>query len=258
VAIVELTRGYVAVIDDEDAERVGEFFWQAKVLKSGDVYANRIEPDVAGKRHAVTMHRFILGDLAIGLLVDHRDGNGLDNRRRNLRLASTRQNAENRAGYVRRTREAGGFLGIWLDRKSGLWVASIHAGEVLPDGCRRKISLKVWRTPEEAARAYDAAAAHFYGEFAALNFPDERPRPYDPNEHGTSFHTAESRAAVYRATIARVAKRGVEHHFAKLNPDLVREIRASAESSSAIASKLGLDRSTVQRARDGRCWKEVV
>ena len=109
----------------------------------------------------IRMHRLIL-NAKPGELVDHWDGNGLNNRRRNLRPATNSQNLHNR----RRTRAKSGFCGVWRSGKSSVpWVASIHVKN-------KAIYLGRFETPEEAARVYDAAAKEHYGEFASLNFKE--------------------------------------------------------------------------------------
>jgi len=101
------------------------------------------------------MHRFITG----WSYIDHIDGNGLDNRRQNLRPANESTNGANRAISSNNT---SGFKGVVRSRTK--WGAVIT-----PSG--RKVWLGTFLTPEDAARAYDAAAAVYFGEFARLNFP---------------------------------------------------------------------------------------
>lgn len=261
MATVDLGRNAVALVDDEDAEQLSRHHWYLTEtrLKNGVArYAHSMMYTGGSRRRPVSMHRFLIGTVSGKLHIDHINGDGLDNRRSNLRVCTPRQNAENKQRYMRARRDAGAFVGVYQDKSSGLWVAEIHAGAEMPSGQRKKVSLKCWSTPDDAARAYDRAARHFFGNGAPLNFPGEVPAPYDPHERGTSNLTSEARAAISRAALAKVAKRGVEHHFAKLTPELVREIRSSSESSSSIATRLGLHKSTVQRARSGRFWKEVV
>lgn len=110
-----------------------------------------------GKRRTVRLHRLITGALA-GDIVDHVNGNGLDNRRENLRICTPAENARNRRRWERAPTE---FKGI--TRRRGKWRAQICV-----DGRVRTIG--EFKTAEEAARAYDAAARTHFGEFARTNF----------------------------------------------------------------------------------------
>lgn len=99
-----------------------------------------------------------------GMEVDHIDGDGLNNRRVNLRIVTHRQNIWNRKKNVNPTSSK--FKGVSLYKKSGRWVAYIAA-----HGKRRHIGY--FDDEEAAARAYDAEARRLHGEFACLNFPGE-------------------------------------------------------------------------------------
>lgn len=154
---IPLTQGYEAIVDDEDFDLVSRFKWAVGTNKSGNYYAvtsQRTPPKFT------RMHRLILGLRSIPPWVDHKDGNGLNNRRDNLRIATPTQNSGNRK--PQKTKHGHGFKGIFLRRKK--WQASIfHDG--------RRIRLGMFLTPELAARAYDAKAKEIHGEFARLNFP---------------------------------------------------------------------------------------
>jgi hypothetical protein len=100
------------------------------------------------------MHRLVLGVLP-GQLVDHIDGNTLDNRRTNLRVATARQNAMNR-------RAVGRVPYSGVRREGGQFVAFISPN-------RLQICLGRFKTAEQAAAAYNAAAQRCYGEYARLN-----------------------------------------------------------------------------------------
>jgi hypothetical protein len=158
---IPLTQGQVAVIDDEDAERVLAYKWSATWCKRGRRwYAVRsVGPE--NSRGSIRMHRFIL-DAPPNQKVDHINQDGLDNRRSNLRFATNSQNGCNRkATRISST----GLKGVWPNRITGRFGARIqHLG------VRRHLGY--YDTAEAAARAYDEAARRLHGEFACLNFPE--------------------------------------------------------------------------------------
>jgi hypothetical protein len=162
---IPLSRGMTAIVDDEDFERVSQFKWCVTCHKERnppDYYARRsIWCKQTKKSITVLMHRFIL-NAPPDKHVDHRDGNGLDNRRANLRLVTPAQNQQN----LRRQQGKTGFRGVQYDQRKRRHYARIKANN-------QKIWLGFFDSAEEAARAYDAAAIEHHGEFARLNFPNE-------------------------------------------------------------------------------------
>lgn len=154
---IPLTQGLFATVDDSDLEMVSKFRWHAFCPKDGQTsYASAHDPCKAQKK--MFMHRLIM-DATKGVVVDHINGDGLDNRRINLRVASVAQNAWN----VRsKDRPRAGYHGVII--QSGKYLGSIMAhGNTLRTA--------VYDTPEEAAAARDALARLHHGEFATLNFP---------------------------------------------------------------------------------------
>jgi len=152
---IPLTRGLVALVDDEDYDRLSAYRWQAAGGDGTRVYARRVDPHHAGGR--IYMHREVLGAKGC-FVVDHIDGNTLDNRRSNLRVCTQRDNAKNVSARhtlkgIRRTPE-------------GRWAARITVDY-------REIHLGHFDNPAAAARAYDSAAMERFGAFARLNFPNE-------------------------------------------------------------------------------------
>jgi len=159
---IELTRGYVALVDDQDYERVIRFNWYAHVDKQ-HVYAARSLPWAGGKRRPEYLHRFILGAPS-DIHVDHRNRNTLDCRRDNLREATQAQNMQNRGKF--RTNRTG-YKGVDFFTQCGKWRAQIKVHG-------KTMHLGLFSTPEDAARAYDATARREYGEFAWTNFGSGR------------------------------------------------------------------------------------
>lgn len=109
------------------------------------------------------MHHIIMGKQGKGAYIDHINRDKLDNRRENLRIVSATQSASNTAPVVG---SSSVYKGVWLRKKYGTWIA-----EISPNG--KKIHLGSYKTPEQAARAYDKAAIEYFGEYAYLNFPNE-------------------------------------------------------------------------------------
>jgi hypothetical protein len=142
------------LIDREDGERVLSYpgGWLAH-KEAGGIYVYCR----AQQLRVVRLHRFII-EAPDGSLVDHANGNSLDNRRCNLRLATAQQNCWNS-----KPRGASGLKGVWLHRHSGLWTGTIRS----PSGHRQSIGY--FRDPLDAAEARDKLAADFHGEFAWLN-----------------------------------------------------------------------------------------
>lgn len=161
---IPITKGYVALVDDEDFDWLSQWKWQARFIPGRTVYAQRTQrltPGVHGLRKTITMHRAIM-NAPDGLDVDHVNLDGLDNRRANLRLCTPSQNAYN-VGV--RPHSRSGYKGVRFHKQSGLWRARITVAGVV-------ISLGYHNTAEDAARAYDAAARREHGAFARVNFPD--------------------------------------------------------------------------------------
>lgn len=153
IAYVPLTKGLEAVIDAIDAELVGQWNWHASMSASGHVYALR-NNNADGVRRTVAMHVQIMGLDASRREVDHRDGDGLNNRRANLRHCTHAENMRNRM-LDRRNRF--GAKGVWASR--GKFRASIKF-----EG--KTIHLGTFQTQQEAAAAYLGAAKALFGDFA--------------------------------------------------------------------------------------------
>jgi hypothetical protein len=158
---VPLTNGQVAIIDDEDAERVLAYKWFAKWCRRGRRWYAIRAVGPANRRRSIPMHRFIL-DAPPNKRVDHINQDGLDNRRSNLRLATNSQNGCNRKAM---RNNSTGLKGVWPNRQRGKFGARIqHLGI--------RYHLGYYDTAEAAARAYDEVAQRLHGEFACVNFPE--------------------------------------------------------------------------------------
>lgn len=147
------------LVDDEDYDWLIGYSWCRNPGGKTDYAVARVDGRVQ------QMHRLILRPPP-GLKVDHRNGNGLDNRRSNLRLATARQNQQNQSLNSRNT---SGFKGVSLVR--GKRLDRPYHAYIQHEGRTR--SLGHFATGDAAARAYDRAARELFGEFAFLNFPLE-------------------------------------------------------------------------------------
>lgn len=160
---IPLTGGYIAIVDDEDFERVSEFKWRAKTqVQRRTVYAIRSVRREDGGWTTEGLHRFILSP-PHGITVDHIDRNGLNNRRENLRFATTNENGQNRRKGINNT---SGYMGVSWHKGTGKWRAQISVNG-------RDKHLGYYEFPIEAAKARDKTARELHGKFASLNFPDE-------------------------------------------------------------------------------------
>lgn len=151
---VILTRGKTALVDSADAAWAGQWNWCA--YRGPREYWYAVRTDYAGSAQAtVRLHRALLSAPA-ELEVDHRNGDTLDNRRSNIRLATPTQNRQNVRRGVKNT---SGYKGVTWYAKQRKWGARVTA--------RGKVHfLGLFAFPADAHAAYCAAAAEMYGEFA--------------------------------------------------------------------------------------------
>ncbi len=145
---IALTRGKVALVDPEDYDTLNDFKWYAH-KESNLFYAVR-------NSNSIRMHRVIM-QASDQEEVDHRNRNGLDNRKVNLRIANRSQNAAN----SRVVHGKSGFRGVTWQKASRKWQAQISVG-------KKTKYLGVFNTPEEAHEQWRAAAKEAFGEFAAI------------------------------------------------------------------------------------------
>lgn len=156
VAIVPLTQGFVATIDREDIHLIDGHLWAA-LRRGSKWYAGR-SIWRSGTNDVQLMHRVILA-AKTGELIDHRDGNGLLNRRFNLRLATQSQNAMNSGPH---SNSKSGVKGVHWSKQHGRWKA-----EICSNGIRTHLGL--FDQLEEAAAVYNSACLDLHGEFAKLS-----------------------------------------------------------------------------------------
>jgi hypothetical protein len=143
----------VALVDDEDYEKLAKHKWFL-VKNHNAFYAIRKSLTSDGRRSSIAMHQEVL-DMP-SKAIDHKDRNGLNNQKHNLRLVTTKQNTINAKMYKN---NKSGYKGVSWCRLNKRW--------------RAQLSCKLigwYDSKEEAARAYDKAAKEKFGEYATLNF----------------------------------------------------------------------------------------
>ncbi len=156
---LQLTQGYFTILDDEDYETYKIYNWQ--IRKAGNnYYAQTIIDKIPNLLHNLIMKNK-------DLYVDHINGNGLDNRKENLRLANSSTNQANRRKYKKINKHSE-YKGVSKDItcKYKIWTSMIMKD-------RKCYNLGRFYAEIEAAEAYDKKAKELFGEYAYLNFPGE-------------------------------------------------------------------------------------
>jgi len=159
---IYLGEGRFTIVDPHDFYWFNNFHWCLK-QNGPRLYAVRLIGASDNRTRILSLHREIM-KAPPTLLVDHRNGNGLDNRRDNLRLATHSQNQCNKGKS--RSNSSSRFIGVYFEKRSGRWVAKI----VLHG---KRIWLGRFTDELSAAHAYDKAALEYHKDFARLNFPNQ-------------------------------------------------------------------------------------
>lgn len=147
-----LSRGKVTKIDLEDFYEVSRHKWQLSGPHNGKFYAMK-------RPSCLKLHRFIM-KAQDGVEIDHKSGDGLDNRKSNLRIATHSQNMANRK---RPSTNKTGFKGVYFSSSNRKFNATIQVN-------KRTKWLGKFDDPKKAAMAYDKAARIYFGEFSRTNF----------------------------------------------------------------------------------------
>lgn len=162
---IELTKGMSAIVDESDYEKLVNFKWQAHRENNGHYAVCSVRQD-NGKYKQFRMHRMILNISDSRIFIDHKNGNTLDNRKENLRIASYGENSRNLSKKLKNN--TSGYRGVGLasgsEKRSKPWAARIKLNGKLKH-------LGYFTTAEDAAKAFDKAAKELFGEFCGkLNF----------------------------------------------------------------------------------------
>ena len=157
---IKLSLGQFAIVDDEDFEYLSQWVWHAQPSR-GTYYAVRSGKPINGKRQQIRMHRVILHLKDSQLIADHKDRNGLNNQKSNLRVVNVHQNNMNKKGH---SGSKSKYKGVsWYERNKK-WGARIRVKG------SPQVFLGLFKTEEEAAKKYDQVVSKYHGEFAYLNF----------------------------------------------------------------------------------------
>lgn len=157
---IELTCGYVTIIDDNDYVDVSKHHWYTH--ECGNSYYAR--GCINGKE--VLLHRFLLKP-KISENIDHIDGNGLNNIKSNLRIADKHFNGANRKKDKTHKGKPCASIYKGVTKNNGRWECSIR-------NQYNDVFLGCFTSEEDAGRAYDVAALKYFGKYARLNFPIEK------------------------------------------------------------------------------------
>ena len=158
---ISLTQDQIALVDDEDFERINQFRWCASWdSKAESFYA--VRRDGAG---TMQMARFTTG-CPDDMMVDHKNHDTLDNQKHNLRVCTSNQNSMNRKKSANCSSR---YKGVSWDSTARKWKAMIGLRDIFDQYYMKYLG--TFKIEEDAALAYDEAAWHYFGEFAYLNFP---------------------------------------------------------------------------------------
>jgi len=148
-----LNKGLSTIVDDKDYAELVQYNWHV-IMIDRIQYAERKE----GKKN-IRIHRQIMNPTKTNV-VDHINGNGLDNRRSNLRICTPNQNRCN--VHAKDSTKTSIYLGVCWDKRDEIWKAQIQKNG-------KKINLGNYKAEREAAIAYNLAARVLFGKFANIN-----------------------------------------------------------------------------------------
>jgi hypothetical protein len=155
---IQLPKDKFTLVDDDDYEMLSKFKWNVYKYKHVSYVYRQIRVD--SKIKAILMHREVMGVSDNSILVDHKDHDGFNNQKSNLRLANKIQN-----GYNRNKNKVANskYKGVCWSKTNKKWMAQICVNT-------QRMHLGFFADEIEAAKVYDVAAMKHHGEFANINF----------------------------------------------------------------------------------------
>lgn len=214
-----------ALVDDEEFEELSKYSWQVvKAPKATALfYAVRNNPN--GKPFRIQMHNHIM-KLEKGFIVDHLNGNGLDNRKANFRICTEKENCYNKPSR-------GGssiYKGVYYQKSVNKWASQLKKDY-------KTYKLGYYENEIEAALAYDKLAREFYGNTVRLNFPEENELPSAVYTNNVSTDLEKWNASfIKRNEILSNENQPKLRGFALLTPEQ-RKLNASAGGRAVPAHK---------------------
>ena len=152
--IIKLTKNYITLIDNEDFEKVINLKWYAHKSTKNKIYAAHKNSKM------IYLHRYIMNITEKKVIIDHINGNTLDNRKQNLRVCSQNQNTKNRVKVLHKNK----YKGVFKINKN---LKKPYMAQIMVN--QKSLYLGYFKTNKEAAAAYNKAAIQYFGEFVNLN-----------------------------------------------------------------------------------------
>lgn len=157
---LQLTKGEVALVDDDDFYWLNQWRWHSIAIKGKSYVFRSRKNNHLGLSSRAYLHRIVMRTEDPNLVVDHIDGNPFNNQKCNLRVCTKLENGKNVTSHKGSSSK---FLGVSWDKQRKKWSAQLtHKGKV--------VYSQRFESEEDAARAYDSKARVFHGTFANLNF----------------------------------------------------------------------------------------
>lgn len=195
---------FPVLVDDSDFESLSKHNWYLQVTRHHDKFYAYTVIKREGKRRSVKMHRLIMGE-DIPFPIDHKDGNGLNNQRDNLRVATISENGINRKTSYNKT----GFRGVMYDKRYKSYYVFLHVNN-------KKRHLGTFVNPVDAAIRYNEEALKVYGKFAVLNTITEDSIQYYKNKLSHRKSKTDKNATGFKG-VSRIKRNLAKPYYAYIN-----------------------------------------